>query len=65
MDEDITEGFPHWACFEHSIRNIHKPNILNVISGDGTSSNTASGMVIQSVLDNEFMKHPMGGVPIV
>ena len=65
MYEDITEGFLHWAWFKHSIINMHKHNILNVISGDVTSSNIASGMVIQSVLDNEFMKHPMGGVPIV
>ena len=65
MDEDITEGFPHLEWFEHSIRNMHKPNILNVISGDVTSSNIASDMIIQSVLDNEFMKHPMVDVPIV
>ena len=51
INEGITEGFPYWAWFEHSIINTHQYNTPNGISGDGTSSNIDSDMMIQSVLD--------------
>ena len=44
---------------------VCKPDILKGVSGDGTSSNLDTYMMVKFILYPALMQHPMVGVPIL